>query len=357
MKMIKSLLPLVIAAIFASACVQAPNGEDGASMNRDDGKIKIGFSMATLKEERWQKDKAAFEEHCKKMGVECVITVANANAQKQANDVDNLLTQGVDVLVIAPHDSTQAASMVDKANAQGVPVISYDRLINNPKVDLYISHQVPVIGRKMAEYALSKVPKGNYVLVYGASTDNNGMILKKEQNAALKAAVDRGDIKIVADQHAKDWKPDEALKIVENALTQNNDKIDAVVASNDGMAGGVIAALNAKGLTGKVLVTGQDAEKAALQRIARGEQTMTIYKPIVPLASRAVDAAIKLAKKEKLDTVPFKVDGMAGEIPAILLEVIVVDKDNLLETVIKDGYVTYEDVYANIPEDKRPPKP
>ena len=351
-----AVMALGIAALAFSACVQAPN-EGGGPSASDDGKVKIGFSMATLKEERWQKDKAAFEEHCKKMGVECVITVANANAQKQANDVDNLLTQGIDVLVIAPHDSTQAASMVDKAKAQGVYVISYDRLINSPKIDLYISHQVPVIGRKMAEYALQKVPKGNYVLVYGASTDNNGMILKKEELAALKDAVDRGDIKIVADQHAKDWKADEALKIVENALTQNNDQIDAVVASNDGTAGGAIAALAAKGLAGKVVVTGQDAEKAALQRIAEGTQTMTIYKPIVPLASGAVDAAIKLAKKEKLETVPFTVDGIEAPIPAILLEVIVVDKDNLLDTVIKDGYAAYDDVFANIPEDKRPPRP
>jgi len=348
---------LAAAAIAVTGCVQAPTDQGGNAAARDDGKIKIGFSMATLKEERWQKDKAAFEEHCKKLQVECVITVANANAQKQANDVDNLLTQGVDVIVIAPHDSTQAASMVDKAKAQGVAVISYDRLINSPKLDLYISHQVPVIGRKMAEYALEKVPKGNYVLVYGASTDNNGMILKREENAALKEAVDRGDIKIVADQHAKDWKADEALKIVENALTQNNDNIDAVVASNDGTAGGAIAALAAKGLAGKVVVTGQDAEKAALQRIAEGTQTMTIYKPIVPLASGAVEAAMKLAKGEKLETVPFTVDGFEGAIPAILLEVIVVDKDNLLDTVIKDGYATYEDVFANIPADKRPPKP
>jgi D-xylose transport system substrate-binding protein len=290
------------------------------------------------------------------MEVECVVTVANANAQTQADDVDNLLTQGVDVLVIAPHDSTQAASMVDKAKAQNTPVISYDRLINSEKIDLYISHQVPVIGRKMAEYALNKVPKGNYVLVYGASTDNNGMIMKKEQNAVLKDAVDKGDIKIVADQHAKDWKPEEALKIVENALTQNNDKIDVVIASNDGTAGGAISALETKGLAGKVLVTGQDAEKAALQRIAEGKQTMTIYKPIDPLAQGAVEAAIKIAKKEKFDSEPFKSDTMEKEIPSILLEVIVVDQTNLLETVVKDGWITFDELYANVAEDKRPKK-
>ena len=359
MQNIRRFIVVVLTGVLvvSVACVKAPSDQaDNSGPGNNDGKIKIGFSMATLKEERWTKDKTAFEAHCKKMNVECVVTAANANAQKQANDVDNLLTQGIDVLIIAPHDSTQAVSMVEKAKAQGVPVISYDRLINSNKIDLYISHQVPVIGRKMAEYALKKVPKGNYVLVYGASTDNNGMIMKKEQNAVLKDAVDRGDIKIVADQHAKDWKPDEALKIVENALTQNADKIDVVIASNDGTAGGAISALETKGLAGKVLVTGQDAEKAALQRIAEGKQTMTVYKPITPLANGAVEAAIKLAKKEKIDSEVFTSDGVKGEIQALLFEVVVVDKDNLQSTVIKDGWATFEEVYKNVPEDKRPKK-
>lgn len=354
------LYAILISSLFiVGACVKAPTEGGGDTSNagkKDDGIIKIGFSMATLKEERWQKDKAAFEGHCKKMEVKCVVTSANANAQTQADDVDNLLTQGVDVLVIAPHDSTQAASMVDKAKAQNVPVISYDRLINSEKIDLYVSHQVPVIGRKMAEYAMQKVPKGNYVLVYGAATDNNGLIMKREQNAVLKEAVDRGDIKIVADQHAKDWKPDEALKIVENALTQNADKIDVVIASNDGTAAGSISALETKGLAGKVLVTGQDAEKSALQRIAQGTQTMTVYKPIDPLAQSAVEAAIKIAKGETFESEPFKSDSMKGDIKAILLEVIVVDKDNLQDTVIKDGWITYDEVYANVPEGERPAK-
>lgn len=355
---IKLALLSAVIMIAVAGCVTRPEGEgENGAKARNDGKVKIGFSMATLKEERWQKDRKEFLAHCKVMGVECVVTVADGNAQKQANDVDNLLTQGVDVIVIAPHDATQAVSMVDKAKAQGVPVISYDRLINSDKIDAYISHQVPVIGRKMAEYAVEKVPKGNYVLVYGASTDNNAIILKKEQNKVLKPYVDRGDIKIVADQFATDWKPDEALKIVENALTQNDDNIQAVIASNDGTAGGAISALAAKGLAGKVLVTGQDAEKAALQRIAEGTQTMTIYKPIKPLATAAVETAVKLAKGEKPDTKPFKNENINAVVPAILLQVVVVDKSNLVDTVIKDGYVSYDDVYENIPKDQRPPRP
>lgn len=341
--------------ILLLTAISALTGCSGGSQEK---KIKIGFAMDTLKEERWQRDHDAFKAHCEKLNVICEITVADNKADKQSNDVDNLLTKGVDVLVIAPHDATQAASMVEKAKKQNVPVISYDRLINSDKIDLYISHQVPVIGKKIAEYALNKIPKGNYVMVYGASTDNNALIMKKEQLAVLQPAIDRGDIKIVADNFMTDWKPEEALKFAENALTQNNDKIDAFVVSNDGMAGGVIQALAKRNLAGKILVTGQDAGLEALQNIAEGKQTMTIYKPIIPLASAAVEAAIKLANKQPLDTKPFKNDKLDGkEIPSILLEVTAVDKANLMDTVIKDGYAKYDDIYKNIPESDRPKKP
>jgi D-xylose transport system substrate-binding protein len=356
---------LLIVALLITSCVNAPQNAGNTAQtnstkknNDPNRKIKIGFAMDTLKEERWQRDRDAFEAHCKKVNVECVITVADNKADKQANDVENLLTQGIDALVIAPHDATQAASMVEKAKAQGVPVISYDRLINSDKLDLYISHQVPVIGRKIAEYALEKAPQGNYVMVYGASTDNNAVIMRKEQEQVLKSAKDSGKIKIVAEQHITDWKPDLALNFVENALTNYSDNIQAVVVSNDGMAGGAISALEKKKLSGKIIVTGQDAQKDALQRIAEGKQSMTVYKPIIPLASGAVEAAIKLAKGESLTgATMFKNEAINKDIPAILLEVQVVDKDNLMTTVIKDGYVTYEDVYANVPAENRPAKP
>lgn len=350
--MVRILTFSIFVSLFAIAC-SGPSGGNTSSPGQK--KIKIGFAMATVKEERWQRDHDAFKAHCEKMGVECAITVANNISIRQANDVDNLLTQGIDVLVIAPQDATEAAAMVEKAKAQKVPVISYDRLINSDKIDLYISHQVPVIGRKMAEYALEKVPKGNYVMVYGASTDNNAHIMKKEQLAVLQPAIDRGDIKIVGDQFISDWKNDLAMNFTENALTKENDKIDAFVVSNDGMAGGVISALAKKGLAGKVIVTGQDAGLEALQNIAEGKQSMTVYKPIIPLANAALEAAIKLAKGEKLETTPFKNDQMQGkEVPATLLEVTVVDKDNLMQTVIKDGYAKFEDVYKNVPPADRP---
>ncbi len=346
----------VLFALF-SACASGPvepTSTANSGTKTAGSRIKIGFAMDTLKEERWQRDHDAFKAHCEKMNVECTITVADNKADKQANDVDNLLTQGVDVLVIAPHDATQAASMVEKAKAQGVPVISYDRLINSDKIDVYVSHQVPVIGQQMAEYALNKQPKGNYVMVYGASTDNNAHIMKKAQLEVLQPAIQRGDVKILAEQFIDDWKKDLAGNFVENALTQNNDDIQALIVSNDGMAGGVIEALSRRGLAGKVLVTGRDAQLDALQSIAEGRQTMTVYKPIIPLANRAVEAAIKLANKEPLETMPFMNDKLGKEIRAMLLEVTAVDKLNLMDTVIKDGYATFENVYKNVPEGERP---
>jgi D-xylose transport system substrate-binding protein len=352
-------LLLCLVGLLAISCMNAPQGQNSqppaARKSIDPNKkVKIGFAMDTLKEERWVRDHDAFEAACKKLNVECVITVADNKADKQANDVDNLLTQGIDALVIAPHDATQAASMVDKAKAQGVPVISYDRLINSDKIDLYISHQVPVIGRKIAEYALQHAPEGNYVMVYGAGTDNNAVIMKKEQLDVLKPAVDSGKIKIVAQDFMADWKPELALNFAENALTQNSDNIKAFVVSNDGMAGGVVSALEKKGLAGKILGTGQDAALDALQRIAEGKQTMTVYKPIIPLATGAVESAVKLARGEALTTTPFRNDTLGKDIPAILLEVQVVDKSNLMDTVIKDGYAKFEDVYKNVPEADRP---
>lgn len=350
----RKLLFLSIVALLFSACGQPSTGNVNFSNSSGGKKIKVGFSMATVKEERWQRDHDAFESRCKELGVECSITVADNNSSRQSNDVDNLLTQGIDVLVIAPQDATQAAAMVDKAKAQGIPVISYDRLINSPKLDLYISHQVPVIGSKMVEYAMAKVPKGNYVMVYGASTDNNAHIMKKAQLELLQPALDKGDIKIVAEQFIPDWKKELAQNFAENALTQNTDKVDAFIVSNDGMAGGVIQALIARGLAGKVIVTGQDAQIDALQNIAEGKQSMTVYKPIIPLANGAVDAALKLAKKESLQTKPFHNDANNSDVPSILLEVVSVDKDNLMLTVVKDGYAKFDDVYKNVSPSDRP---
>jgi D-xylose transport system substrate-binding protein len=315
--------------------------------------IYIGFSMDTLKEERWQRDKALVEARAKEVGAQLDVQVANGDDNVQTKQCDNLLTKGVDVLIIAPHNGDLAASIVEKAHAAGVPVISYDRLIKNSEPDLYVSHQVVKMGEMQADYALKHVPKGNYVLIGGAPTDNNAHLLRDGQMNILKPAIDRGDVKIISDQFAKEWKADEAQRITEDSLTKTKNDIQAVVASNDGTAGGAISALEESGLSGKVLVTGQDAQLDAIQRIAKGTQTMTIYKPIKPLADSAVDSAVKLARGESLDAKD-KISNGKVDVPSILQEPQAVDKDNLMDTVVKDGYHKMEDVYKDVPRDQWP---
>lgn len=348
---IAAALSAVFLALVVTGCTA--DGSTGSDPQTSK-KLKIGFSMATVKEERWQRDHDAFLARCQELKVECPVTVADNSSSRQSNDIENLLTQGIDVLVIAPQNATESAAMVDKAKGQGIPVISYDRLINSNRLDLYISHQVPVIGRTMAEYAVDRVPKGKYVMVYGASTDNNAHIMKKEQLDVLKPFVDRGDVRIIAEEFIDDWKSELALNFVENVLTRESDDIQAVIVSNDGMAGGVVSALEKRGLAGRVLVTGQDAQLDALQRIAEGKQSMTVYKPIIPLANGAVDAAIRLANGQPIETKLFRNDAIGVDVPSILLEVIAVERSNLLQTVIKDGYAKFDDVFKNIRPNERP---
>src|SRR6266436_4727874 len=345
----KLMFSLFAAMLLCSACVKGPETGRGA---KSGGPVRIGFSMDTLKEERWQRDKALVEQRCKEVGAECEIQVANGDDAEQTKQCDNLLTKGVDVLIVAPHNGQIAASIVEAAQRQGVPVISYDRLIRNSDVDLYVSHQVVKMGQMQAQYALDHAPKGNYVLISGSQTDNNALLLMEGQMNVLQPAVDKGQIKIVTKQFAREWLASEALRIMEDALTKNNNDIQAVVASNDGTAGGAISALPPQ-LVGKVLVTGQDAALDAVQRIVDGKQTMTIYKPIQPLAYSAVDSAIKLAHKEKVDAKD-KVNNGKIDVPSILQEPIVLDKNNVMQTVIKDGYHKLEDVYKNVPKDQWP---
>jgi len=257
-------------------------------------------------------------------------------------------------LVVIPHNGGGAATIVSSAHKAGVPVIAYDRLITDADLDLYVSIDGPRVGAQQAEYLVKRVPKGNYVLLEGAPTDHNAALLREGQMKVLKPYLDRKDIKLVTDQWATDWLPSEALKIMENALTRSGNKVDAVLASNDGMAGGVIQALSEQKLAGKVLVTGQDADLAACQRVVEGTQSMTIYKSLTMEADKAAELAVKLAKKEPLDepTVPVA-NGKKG-VPSVLLVPTIVDKDNMMATIIKDGFQKKEDVYKNVPKDQWP---
>ncbi|HEV2802029.1 MAG TPA: substrate-binding domain-containing protein [Pyrinomonadaceae bacterium] len=347
------ILPvMLLSLLLAAACTTGGDGGGGnagtpRAKKGPNDKIFIGFLMDTLKEERWQRDKDLVEKRARELGAQLSVQVANGDDNLQIKQAENLLSQKVDVLIVAPHNGELAKTIVEMAHKEGVPVISYDRLIKSSDVDLYVSHQVVKIGELQAGYILKRAPKGNYIIVQGSATDNNARLLHDGQMNVLKPAVDRGDIKIVVDQPAREWLASEALNIVENALTQVNNDVVAVVASNDGTARGAIQALDGQRLAGKVLVSGQDADLASLQLIVEGKQTMTIYKPIQPLAYGAVESAMKLARGERVETND-TVDNGKIKVPSMLYEPIAVDKENI-GVIVKDGYQTLEKICEKIP--------
>ncbi|HEX6732094.1 MAG TPA: D-xylose ABC transporter substrate-binding protein [Pyrinomonadaceae bacterium] len=353
----KLLIFITVAMLVVAGCVCGPGQNCQEAQTKDPNRpIRIGLSMDTLKEERWQHDRDLFVARAKELGAEVEVQAANGDDRVQTQQAENLLTQGVDVLVVIPHNSEVAASIVQSAKRQCVPVLSYDRLIRNSDVDLYISFDNVKVGELQAKYLLDRAPRGNYVLIGGAPTDNNALLFRKGQMNVLQPAIDRGDITIVADQWAKDWQASESLKHTENALTQANNKVTAVVASNDGTAGGVVQALAAQGLAGRVLVSGQDADLAGVQRVVEGTQSMTIYKAIKPLATRASEAAVALARGQSIQT-NGSVENGEKQVPSILLEPIVVDRSNVVDSVIKDGYHKLENVYQNVPRERWPKQP
>jgi D-xylose transport system substrate-binding protein len=310
-------------------------------------KIRIGFSMDTLLEERWLKDRDLFKAAAEALGAEVEIMAANGDDAKQIWQVETMISEGVDILVVVPHNAEATAAIVKKAHSAGIKVLAYDRLIKNSDIDLYVSFDNEKVGELQAKAITNLAPKGKYVYIGGADTDNNAHLFKKGVFNILQPLIDNGDITVVFDQWTKDWTPANALANMKAALSANDNRIDAVIAANDATAGGVIQALAAQGLAGTIPVAGQDAELAAAQRIVEGTQTMTVYKPIKALAEKAAELAVKLARGENVGA-DRKVNNGKIEVPSVLLSPIAVDKSNIDETIIADGFHSREDVYKNV---------
>jgi D-xylose transport system substrate-binding protein len=241
---------------------------------------------------------------------------------------------------------------VDAAKAAHVKVISYDRLAQNCDVDLYVSFDRIEIGKMQAEYLVKLAPKGNYVLIAGSPTDEGAKTLHEEQMKMLRPYIERGNIKVVADGYTKEWLPSEAYIHMLEAIDKSQGQIDAVLASNDGMASGAIQALRDHNLAGKVLVSGQDADLANIIFIAEGTQTMTVYKSIPNEATRAAEEAIHLASGEKVNADATISNGKI-DVPAVLLKPVLVTKDNIKTTVVKDGFQTLKDINLGLPADQQ----
>jgi D-xylose transport system substrate-binding protein len=331
-----------IVSIVLAAC--GGSSRERAAQPAQEERPKIGLLMDAL-EDRWLRDRDLFIERAQQMGADVLVEAGERDDARQLQHAESLLARDIKALVVVPHSAEAAAKIVDAAKKRSVPVISYDRLILNADIALYFSYDNRRVGEQQAQYLRNLAPKGNYILLGGAPTDYNAKLVREGQMSALSDAVKRGEIKIVADPWVPDWRADAAMELTEAALKKAGNKVVAVVASNDTTAGGAIKALEKQGLAGKVLVSGQDANLDAVRRIIAGTQTMTVYKPLRPLARGAASAAVQLAKGEKAEGTSMVNNGKK-EVQALLLNPIAVHKDLIDQVIISDKFHTREQVYG-----------
>jgi len=310
----------------------------------EDKPIVIGVSLPTQREERWVKDKEGFQAAADAAGIEVLIQVADNDQAVQQSQVENMLTQGIDVLIIGACDEEGAANIVELCHAEGVPVIAYDREIANADVDLLVTFDQYTIGWLMGAYMAENLESGNIVVLRGCPTDSTCPYLYGGAMDAMKEKLDSGAYTIVMEQDCIDWEPNEALKHMENALTANDNNIQGVIAPNDGTAGGVIQALAAQGLDGEVIVTGQDSEVDAIKRIIEGTQSMTVFGDTGDMSGGAFAAAVKLARGEELEGLGTPMNNGFKDVPTLEYPAKQVTVDNYFELLIESGYIDAEEI-------------
>ncbi|MGC1357235.1 MAG: D-xylose ABC transporter substrate-binding protein [Xanthobacteraceae bacterium] len=310
----------------------------------------VGVSWSNFQEERWKTDEAAIKAAIAAAGGKYIAADAQSSAQKQLADVESLIAQGANALIVLAQDSSAIAPAVQKAVDESIPVVGYDRLIENPNA-FYITFDNKEVGRMQARAVFAAKSSGNYAFIKGSSADPNADFLFSGQMEVLKDALATGKIKNVGEAYTDGWLPANAQKNMEQILTKANNKVDAVVASNDGTAGGAIAALSAQGLAGSVPVSGQDGDHAALNRIALGTQTVSVWKDARELGKKAAQVALLLAGGTKMGEVPGVVKFSGGpkkvEMNSLFLAPVPITRDTL-GVVIDAGWIKKDEVCQGV---------
>ena len=338
------------------------------------GKIKVGLSFSDFATERWKGENDLMTKLLQDKGYDVLSQQANHDVKLQNDQIDTMVSQGAKALIIIAEDGDAAVTSVDKAVKAGVKVIAYDRLIKSPNISAYISFNNTEVGRQEAlgvmtalNFDSGKWTTANPAKIFmmgGSPTDNNAILVRQGQLEKVQPYVDKGIAKIVADQWVDNWDATNAHNIMENVLTAQKNQIDAVVASNDGTALGALQALKAQGLAGKVPISGQDATADGCNSIVKGEQTVSVYKDtrlLSPLAVKLADEFLKGQSDPDLKSFTMAEltndKTKAGNVMADFLPVVQVTKANVYDVVVKSGFQKYDDVYRDIPDAQRPPKP
>lgn len=311
----------------------------GVKSGKDNDRIRIGVSFPTKKETRWINDFEYIRQAASDADVDLVAYIADKNAAEQESQCDEILQHGVSVLILAPHDARAAGNITAKAKAAGVKVISYDRLVLGSDIDFYVSFDNVKVGELQARYLTKKAPSGKYIVFSGAPTDNNSKLFHSGAMNVLRPFVSSGKIKIIEDSPIDNWDADVAEKLTDSFIEKHGTEIAAIIAPNDKTAGGVIQALENHHIGGLVAVSGQDADFDGAVRVVAGLQSMTVFKNAHNLATAAVGAAMNMALGQPPPSNNVVYNGK-GQIPALLLEPVVADKENIIPMLSKSGHIT-----------------
>jgi D-xylose transport system substrate-binding protein len=337
---------LLASGLAAVIWTTAGSAADRAAAARDP--ITVGVSWSHFQEERWKIDEASLVAALAESGARYLSADAQSSAEKQVADVENLLARGADVLVVVAHDPAALGPALASARAAHIPIVAYDRLIEAPDV-VYVSFDNRRVGRIQAEQILAVAPRGRFALIKGSPQDPNTEFVHAGQLDALRPAIEAGRVEVVGDQYVDGWLPDVAQRVMEQILTRSGGRVDAVVCSNDAMAGGVAAALAAAGLSG-IPLSGQDGDRAALNRIALGRQTVSVWKDSRALGRAAAEVSLALARGTPPDRVPGAepfTTPHGVRVPARLLEPVPITRESL-ERVIEAGWITREAVCRGV---------
>ncbi len=337
----KKILMLFLLVLFIFSCNKP---------KKDENSIRIGFSAAsdTFLLERWDRDIKIFMTTARELGAEVIFAKSPGNALGQIPQIQYLMEQNIDVLVVIPEDMELLSGIIKKIIDKGIPVLSYDRPIMGVPITGYVSFDNKEVGRLLAGALTSVVKTGNYLIVNGSVHDNNSFEVNRGVHEVLDPFIEDGDIRVIEEIWLDEWSFDEATEKIGMVLTKTLD-IQAVSAANDMIAEAAIRLLSERRMAGEVAVAGQDADLLSCQRVVEGTQLMTVYKPIPRLAGRAAELAVQMALK-KIPEPEQYINNNSGQDIAFFVETpIPVFKDQMDETVIRDGFHSKNDVYRNIP--------
>ncbi len=298
---------------------------------------KVGLLIHSYDAPRWQNDERYFTEAVKTLEGIPMVRVADNNAEKQLSQAKELIKRGAMVLVVIPVDQSTAAQIVTLAHKKDIRVIAYDRLINNCRLDYYVSTDNIRVGEIQAQYLTKIKPKGSYAILGGPPNDNNSRMLYIGQMNILQPYVEREEINIVFRQFANSWTPEEGYRLAVACLEETKNKLDAIICGNDAMAIGAIKALKERGLLKSVVIAGQDADMKNIQEIIAGNQSVTVFKRIKTMATTAAEIAIHLAKREPIDPYLSTISNGERLVPSYLVDAVAVHEGNVEMTVIAEG--------------------